>query len=801
MGWNMMMETSVPAVAQRLASVVIGAFLAIWVAACTVVSDGMTPPPPGDGNGGPPGETRNLRLAFDAQGGNFAVGEDEHGNEFSFRARESAGTEVLMEVKLRQADGSVLTVSLDSQGRPVNFRASDNTAADLVYEGDSVRVRLTAPDGTVIDEAEGLDITAARTRVAARRATSHEGNGSAEAETRQVSAEVTITAGLSTYEEVVLSILDEDLNADSPLVGSSFEDAALIIADIPSVVEITEVRRVELGSAVVLDIVPPEIERLAGQTFVLFDAEGFCLESTDVASRLTFDNDGLLQSEFDRSLVLTDFSLGGRDPGVTVNYAAGTPIRLTAEGDSGFEAFVTPIFTATQVDDFRRITIERRFEAEVDFDAAVFGSGIVSLARLFDAALINGRLSDDGDLLEFDLVLVDLELDSPIATTGRLRYHNQNSSQPPRVFACDALVGGRVTSTIICPAEVLQGEVFDVTFIPGREYGNVGLAFDWFVSDGFGLVWGDPLAPQTEVLATAPGFLEVSVVVDAADSLDFEVFGCGVNVARVLEVPPPNLDLTIECPLGLNLGETGLLVVFGRDIVLLDSPEWFVFGTSDVYLSDPFELATEIEIYRSGKFEVALQAFDPTGREVFISCEIVVGGAGFDECEINGWYDDGVCDEFCPEPDPDCDVFFDICEINGWYGDGECDDFCPDVDPDCLDTFIDVCAEEGLYGDGACDLFCPEPDPDCHSFDLCFANGWYNDGVCDDFCPLPDPDCELPTDDFCEEFGYYGDGQCDEDCPQPDPDCEFPIDVCEENDYYNDGICDDFCLLPDPDCG
>jgi len=29
---------------------------------------------------------------------------------------------------------------------------------------------------------------------------------------------------------------------------------------------------------------------------------------------------------------------------------------------------------------------------------------------------------------------------------------------------------------------------------------------------------------------------------------------------------------------------------------------------------------------------------------------------GSDLCELEGWYDDGVCDEFCPEPDSDCDA-------------------------------------------------------------------------------------------------------------------------------------------------
>lgn len=30
--------------------------------------------------------------------------------------------------------------------------------------------------------------------------------------------------------------------------------------------------------------------------------------------------------------------------------------------------------------------------------------------------------------------------------------------------------------------------------------------------------------------------------------------------------------------------------------------------------------------------------------------------AGADLCDLLGWYDDGVCDTFCPSPDPDCDA-------------------------------------------------------------------------------------------------------------------------------------------------
>jgi len=127
------------------------------------------------------------------------------------------------------------------------------------------------------------------------------------------------------------------------------------------------------------------------------------------------------------------------------------------------------------------------------------------------------------------------------------------------------------------------------------------------------------------------------------------------------------------------------------------------------------------------------------------------GGGGGDPCEENGWYGDGICDDFCPLPDPDCGGGGgggDICEENGWYGDGICDPFCLMPDPDC--------GGGGGGGD-----------------DFCEANGWYGDGICDPFCPMPDPDCGGGggTGDFCADNGWYGDGICDWDCPLPDPDC------------------------------
>lgn len=73
----------------------------------------------------------------------------------------------------------------------------------------------------------------------------------------------------------------------------------------------------------------------------------------------------------------------------------------------------------------------------------------------------------------------------------------------------------------------------------------------------------------------------------------------------------------------------------------------------------------------------------------------------------------------CGPTEPPPDGGGDLCEELGWYDDGVCDSDCAQPDPDCvgggspLPAEEDFCAMEGWYGDGICDADCPEPDPDC----------------------------------------------------------------------------------------
>jgi hypothetical protein len=70
-------------------------------------------------------------------------------------------------------------------------------------------------------------------------------------------------------------------------------------------------------------------------------------------------------------------------------------------------------------------------------------------------------------------------------------------------------------------------------------------------------------------------------------------------------------------------------------------------------------------------------------------CSAIDAPADCDICMELGWYDDHVCDTFCPEPDPDCSPCLDgeqRCE--GCPGDDE--DFCV---PEELGCPLLLCAD------------------------------------------------------------------------------------------------------------
>jgi len=407
---------------------------------------------------------------------------------------------------------------------------------------------------------------------------------------------------------------------------------------------------------------------------------------------------------------------------VTINYADGATVTQTA---GGVTLELTPVYTATSLDSFGDIVVERRFLGVVSDNTAGFG---IPDVFQWNAALDAGQIGPDG-VLTFTLNIIDLENDSFEFPPVTLSYVREGEP------LCTSAAGGPSHLAVVCPAGLYQ--VGDTVRVSVDTRAFISPDVEWYVLSG-----------------------------DAFFANSFS-------------------------------------------------------AVTDVFIADDFEdlrLAVAVLDLADGKY---------ADGECIIS---VLPGVS-DICEQNGWYNDAVCDDFCPLPDPDCDAVIDICAANGWYGDGECDTFCPlfdeldctivtdmcaelgwygdgicdecpEPDPDCSGGPVDVCAENDYYGDGVCDTFCLEPDPDCQAVDICAENGYYGDGFCDDFCPLFDElDCQTGTGDVCEENGYYNDGICDDFCPEPDPDCGTTEDVCALNGWYNDGVCDTFCPMPDPDCG
>ncbi|HUU83026.1 MAG TPA: hypothetical protein VM243_05925 [Phycisphaerae bacterium] len=742
----------------------------------------------GGGGGGGDGEAGGaLDVNFTgAEGGNFAVGQDDEGNEYTFRASD---TNQITEANIRMADGRTVKVSLDDQGRPVKFRASDNANADLIYDGNQARVRYTPATGEAEDVSD-IDYKSARARLQQRRALQKD-RGPASMQTNE--GVNRLRNGLETFEEVVESVFDTEANPDTPLKDTPLEEPVRRIARVvdQNAVQVREVTRDRIPN-VDLDRTPPEIEDLAGRTFELFDAQGFCLEGAGdegagpvkIRSVLTFDSNGILVTEIDRKF-LFDLGLGGVDAERTINWTANTTIPLTLQGDVEFTADITPVFTGTQLDGNRRVTVERRFLADISFQVEAFTTTEARTQQLFNAAFINGELNDN--ILEFDLILIDLANQTRPQRLARLRYYDQNTIRPTELrFPCDS-AARREGTDLECPTNADPFEFFTVEFNDRAAAVDPELArrlqYEWFVSSGYGYVEeATRFSRVATVVPTDEGLLEVSLIVsDPRVPDEFDLYECGVQVGDVTDVTVDDPQY-MNCSESMNVNDPAKFWLEGGTRQLPgDGPqgatdtlvEWFVPGTSDVLVEDPFSPETWITFYETGRFEVWIAVYQPDGTELFGKCEVSVDAAGFDECEEFGWYGDGICDDFCPLPDPDCrgDAVSDWCEDAGYYGDGTCDPDCPTPDPDC-DQF-DWCEAAGYYGDGECDVDCPSPDPDCLGFDVCEVNGWYGDGICDNFCPSFDPDCALEpsVDDLCADLGYYGDGVCDEFCAMPDPDC------------------------------
>jgi len=165
-----------------------------------------------------------------------------------------------------------------------------------------------------------------------------------------------------------------------------------------------------------------------------------------------------------------------------------------------------------------------------------------------------------------------------------------------------------------------------------------------------------------------------------------------------------------------------------------------------------------------------------------------------DLCQTHGWYGDGICDEFCPQPDPDClpPGHRPVCLQQGtaqegwyWQDDGElikqtgCADSGPArcvaissrsegwagdeglivYDPDCHRT-VGI----ALWGES-----CGEDGGECYQEANLFCNGagvCRSDGTCEQ-----DADCSLPGNEWsharCIGYPVCQEGSCAWICGQP----------------------------------
>lgn len=208
---------------------------------------------------------------------------------------------------------------------------------------------------------------------------------------------------------------------------------------------------------------------------------------------------------------------------------------------------------------------------------------------------------------------------------------------------------------------------------------------------------------------------------------------------------------------------------------------------------------------------------------------------GIDYCAELGWYGDGICDDFCAMPDPDC-ADTPACNTDSDCAAGEycqpgfCYFYCSVDDEDCCtdnhclplpdDDPQDPDEPEDVYPPGdECDV-----DADCGEGEMCeqafcpaFCAEVDGEDCCPDACVPVDPQ---PEDDECDVDADCGDGEvCQETicgavcaegatcCPQvcvpsPDPvedECDTDAD-CESGEFCQPGLCLLYCSVDDPGC-
>ncbi len=134
-----------------------------------------------------------------------------------------------------------------------------------------------------------------------------------------------------------------------------------------------------------------------------------------------------------------------------------------------------------------------------------------------------------------------------------------------------------------------------------------------------------------------------------------------------------------------------------------------------------------------------------------------------DYCDLFGWYGDEICDDFCPEPDPDCDVANNACEqASGTCHEGfllSCGNGFTSSALSCGDQPIEMscCVPAAPECPDVCEAVCAgEPEPELP-----------------DGCPIPSCQCEPVCPDVCEAVcAGLPEPEVPDGCPVPTCQCE-----------------------------
>ena len=158
-----------------------------------------------------------------------------------------------------------------------------------------------------------------------------------------------------------------------------------------------------------------------------------------------------------------------------------------------------------------------------------------------------------------------------------------------------------------------------------------------------------------------------------------------------------------------------------------------------------------------------------------------------DWCDIFDWYDDGVCDDFCLQPDPDCsstdpgDGGYEPC---GGLSCGDACSVCDPSDPNCFETAVlKMCQPDGT---------CAATVPVCDGGDTYEPCGGLS---CGDSCSVCDP-----SDPNCFETAVLKMCQPDGTCAATVPQCDGGDDAYEPCGALSCGDSCSLCDPSDPDC-